>query len=622
MAKSNDTNLKNLLEDIACGKIQLPEFQRSWTWDDNHIRGIIASVTLGYPMGAVMALEYGNPDIIIKYRTIEGVTPPSENNAQYFYYNDSKKNWESISKPDLLILDGQQRLTSLYQALYSSKPVKTKTETNKEIERFYYLSIEKCLDESEDRFDAIISLPKDKIIKTNFDRDILLDISDREKEFKNKLFPLNIVFASELLQWQMEYFQYYMHDPDSMKQLQIFNDNIIKKIVSYQLPVITLDKSTQREAVCKVFENVNTGGVALTVFELVTASFATQDFDLRKDWEHCKKIIAAEAETLRTDIFDGIDATLFLTAVTLYTNYTNKVSGKIGFVSCKKKDILALKYDSYINNKEAVLMGFKLARRFLLHYQSVYRLRDLPYTTQIIPLAAICAVLGESKFNEANSIKILSQWYWCGILGEMYGGANETRYANDIEDVVDEIYGIENKKRTINNAFFSATRLLSLQTRNSAAYKGIIALLYKKQCHDFMNNITIKVIESMEESPDIHHIFPEAYCIKHNIPKKKYNSIVNKTPLLPKTNRIIGGNAPSKYLQRILKNVDGLQTDQLQKRIESHLISYDYLSHDDFDNYFIDRAKRLLDSIEEAMGKPVSDRGTENTLQQFGQSLV
>ncbi len=69
------------------------------------------------------------------------------------------------------------------------------------------------------------------------------------------------------------------------------------------MPVITLDKSTPREAVCKVFENVNTGGVPLTVFELVTATYATNEFDLRKDWEKCKKIIRAENETLRTDLF-------------------------------------------------------------------------------------------------------------------------------------------------------------------------------------------------------------------------------------------------------------------------------------------------------------------------------
>ncbi len=102
MAKSNDTDLKDILDDIACGKIQLPEFQRSWTWDDNRIRGIVASVSLGYPMGAIMALEYGNPDIVIKYRPIEGSIPPMPKNASAFSFNPVKKVGNLLASPIFL----------------------------------------------------------------------------------------------------------------------------------------------------------------------------------------------------------------------------------------------------------------------------------------------------------------------------------------------------------------------------------------------------------------------------------------------------------------------------------------------------------------------------------------
>jgi len=188
----------------------------------------------------------------------------------------------------------------------------------------------------------------------------------------------------------------------------------------------------------------------------------------------------------------------------------------------------------------------------------------------MIPLAAICAVLGKSKVKEANTIKVLSRWYWCGILGEMYGGANETRYANDVEDVVDEVYGRPNPSRTVNAAFFSATRLLTLQTRLSAAYKGIMALLYKEKCRDFMNDTTIDLVNSMVQSPDIHHIFPEAYCVKMEIKRQKYNSIVNKTPILPETNRSIGGDAPSIYTKRILKILENILSNVHQRSRNPH----------------------------------------------------
>ena len=70
---SLDTNLDQLLREVNDGTMQLPEFQRDWTWDDNRIQGIIASLSQGYPMGAIMRLQYGNPDIKFKYRTISGV---------------------------------------------------------------------------------------------------------------------------------------------------------------------------------------------------------------------------------------------------------------------------------------------------------------------------------------------------------------------------------------------------------------------------------------------------------------------------------------------------------------------------------------------------------------------
>lgn len=601
---SLDTNLSQLLIDVDSGKIQLPEFQRDWTWDDNRIQGIIASLSQGYPMGAIMRLQYGNPDIRFKYRTITGV----------------KLN-EDVT-PEFLVLDGQQRLTSIYQSVFSKNHVNTTTDKGKSIERFYYLDMEKCLDESEDRVDAVVAVPKDKKVKENFDRDVVLDLSEREYEFEKKMYPMNVSFHSnELTDWTMGYMMHYASDPEALELFKNFKSEVIDTITGYKLPVITLDKSTPREAVCKVFENVNTGGVPLTVFELVTATFATESFDLRQDWKACRKVIVGEGDTLRTDIFDAVDETAFLTTVTLYTSYMKKKAKEAGSVSCKKKDVLALEYKSYLNNRDQVLEGYKIAREFLLKYQYVFRKRDLPYQTQIIPLAAICAALGRKKCNEANTVKILTKWYWCGILGEMYGGANETRYANDIEDVIDEVNGEASQNRTINAAFFSSTRLLTLQSRLSAAYKGIMALLYKEKCRDFMNDTTIDIVNSMIESPDIHHIFPEAYCEKTGIKRQKYNSVVNKTPILPATNRAIGGNAPSLYTKNILKKVDELDEDELKARIESHKVNYDALISDDFDTYFVDRAKELLNLIEAAMGKKVADRGAENTVDEFGASL-
>lgn len=593
---SLDTELRRLLDDVNTGKIQLPEFQRSWTWDDNRIRGILASLSQGYPMGAIMRLQYGNESIRFKYRTIEGVKAPG-------------------ITPDYLVLDGQQRLTSMFRATFSPDPVTTKTDKGKLIERYYYLDINACLDESADRLDAVLSVPKDRKVKTNFDRDVVLDLSSRELEYQHEMFPLNIIFDSNAREdWADGYKDFHGNTPACKNKYKQFRSEVLDTITGYKLPVITLDKTTPREAVCKVFENVNTGGVALTVFELVTASFATYEFDLRKDWEACRDIIWGKNEPLNTDVMYGVDETAFLTAVTLYTTYKATTA-----TTCKKKDVLALSFEDYQANKGILLEGYKLARKFLFS-QYVFRQRDLPYTTQLIPLAAICAVIGKSVFDQPKTRDILSQWFWCGIMGEMYGGANETRYANDIEDVVAAINGKPSQNRTINSAFFSATRLLSLQTRLSAAYKGIMALVYRESCRDFYKGTTMDIVKSMDEAPDIHHIFPEIYCIKKGYRKEKWNSIVNKTPLLPESNRSIGGDAPSIYSAKIIKKAN-IDETQLRMRVESHLVDYDAFIADDFDTYFIARATRLLTVIESAMGKSVADKGAEHTIHQFGCSL-
>lgn len=594
--KSLDTELSELMRDVTSGKAQLPEFQRSWTWDDGRIRGILASLSQGYPMGAIMRLEYGNENVKFKYRPIEGV-----------------KN--VAVAPDYLILDGQQRLTSMYRTTCSTDAVLTKTDKGKEIKRFYYLDMKKCLDDNEDRYDAIVPIPEDRKVKTDFDRKVLLDLSTKELEYENEMFPINIIFdGSAREDWADGYKEYHEYGKEYMERYKKFRTEVIETITGYKLPVITLGRETPREAVCKVFENVNTGGVALTVFELVTATFATYEFDLRKDWEECRDVIWGKNEPLNTDVMKGVDETAFLTTITLYTSFFADTA-----TTCKKKDVLGLEFESYQANKAAVLEGYKMARKFLFS-QYVFRMRDLPYTTQLIPLAAICAVIGKSSFNLPQTQKILARWFWCGIMGEMYGGANETRFANDIEDVVADIQGKESQNRTINSSYFSATRLMSLQTRNSAAYKGIMALVYRESCRDFMKGTTMDIVKSMDESPDIHHIFPEAYCIKQGYPKAKWNSIINKTPLLPESNRQIGGEAPSKYSQKIMKAAQ-IDETQLRLRVESHLVNYAAFIQDDFDTYFIDRAKAIMKVIEGAMEKTISDKGSEQTINSYGVSL-
>lgn len=590
--KTNDRQLTELLKKVDSGAAQLPDFQRGWVWDDNRIRALILSVIHNFPVGAAMFLEYGNGSIHFKHKPIEG-SPANPG-----------------TEPDELILDGQQRLTSLYNALYSRHPVHTKTEKGKEIDCYYYLSIEKALDPTSDDEEVVVSVPASKKITSDFGRKVVKDLTTREQEFKNKMFPLNIILdTSEEQNWQNSYYEYMSYEPDAMRQFTEVLVKIILPTQQYQMPVIRLDKTTPKEAVCQVFENVNTGGVSLTVFELVTAIFAMDDFPLRQDWEERKEKYFSD------DLLSKVTATDFLTALTLLSSF--KAGGT---VSCKKRDVLSLKLDEYKKYADSLCNGFSLAEK-LLREERIFSSDDLPYSAQLIPLSAVCTVLKDEDLIHRDTVKNkVKQWYWCGVFGELYGSANETRYANDIVQVVKWINKEVNPPKTVTDFYFNPMRLLGLQSRQSAAYKGVMALILKNHARDFISGAEMDFSTFSDEKIDIHHIFPKDYCIKQGYDKRKWNSVVNKTALSAKSNREIGGCAPSVYLGKLEKK-GSVTTANLDGYVESHWINHNLLRADDFQNFIIDRAKKLLHAIETATGRTISGKDSDEVLQAFGATL-
>lgn len=229
----------------------------------------------------------------------------------------------------------------------------------------------------------------------------------------------------------------------------------------------------------------------------------------------------------------------------------------------------------------------------------MFAAEDVPYRTQLVPLAAMRCILGAAADEYANDRR-LRQWYWCGVLGELYSGAVETRFARDVEQVPAWIAGGP-APRTIADASFEATRLLSLRTRNSAAYKGVHALLMKRGARDWLRAVELDMAQFFDLHIDIHHVFPRKWCDDHGIDRGERDSIVNKTPLSYDTNRSIGGRAPSSYLQTLEDRVG----PDIESVLERHLVSADHLRADDFQGFFAARFEALVDLMSEAMGKAV-----------------
>lgn len=602
--KTNPVHLHDLMNDAEKGLLQLPDFQRSWVWDEDRIKSIIASISRGFPVGALMTLETGGT-VDFKPRPVEGAPKSAE-----------------LVEPEMLLLDGQQRITSLYQATLRGEVVQTITPKKKRVKRWFYIDIRAALDPAVDREEAIIGLPEDRKIRSNFGKDVELDVSTRDLEFDNLMYPVSMLF--DWTTWQTSFINSRMHTSSFNENwiiLNQFSDEIIKTFTSYQLPVISLGSQTTKEAVCVVFEKVNTGGKALDAFELITAMYAADGYELRKDWYgddaklgyHDKIASYAKLPGAPEGVLAGITNTDFLHVVSLF--HTRDVrrqaveEGKSGKdlpqVTGNRRAMLNLPLDAYLKYKDIAEGGFEKAAKFLFQLH-IYRPLDLPYQAQVVALAAVLADLGPAASSATTKAK-LEQWYWSGVFGELYGSTVESRIARDFQEIPDWLKG-GTEPYTVVEAQFRVDRLKTMRSRLSAAYKGVNALLMREGAKDFLTGDSFDHTSFFGSAVDIHHIFPKAWCLNQRVSPDVFDSIVNKTPLTFQTNRKIGGNAPSTYLAAIERGTSSdpaISRLTLDAFLASHLVNPELLRSDDFAAFMSDRQGKLARLIGHAMGREV-----------------
>ena len=589
MFTTNPVLLKSLLSAVETGKIQLPDFQRGWIWDDDRIRGLLASISKGFPVGAIMTLSAGS-DIKFKSRTIEG----AEQNA--------------ASTPDSFLLDGQQRLTTLYQSLVHPKAVNTSDSKRQKVKRWYYVDMRASVDPNKDREDTVFSVPESRVVTSNFGRTEVLNLSTQEREYEQHMVPTESLM--DPTDWMVGYFSFWERSKEphpegsAIEFFKRFKEEVQSNFDSYQLPVINLAKDTPKEAVCLVFEKVNTGGVILNVFELATASFAAdaENFSLRDNWEERKQRLYTYG------VLRGLEGDQFLQTIALLkTQEDRRIAlneGRSGpqapAIGCKKKDILNLNLADYQHWADKVERGFVEAAKFL-RTQYVFGRRNVPYNTQLVPLAALHAELGE-ELNTAIAQERLERWYWSGVFGEIYGGTVETQFALDLVEVAEYVRR-GTTPRLINEATFVPERLVTLRSRLSAAYKGVYAILIKNGAADWITGKPLDIATYDNEHIDIHHIFPVAWCQSESTPRvsrRLYDSVINKTPIDSSTNKKIGGRAPSEYLKRIRQ---AIPQERLEEVLRAHWLDIGLLETDDFAASFVARGEAMLRLIGGAMGR-------------------
>lgn len=605
MFDSTKADLKDILRDADEGKLQLPDFQRDYVWTDDDVRSLIASIAKGFPVGALLTLETGSA-VSFKPRLIVGVKPKDV-------------------EPSELLLDGQQRITSLYQSTYSPAAVRTRTQKKRkvEVQRHYYIDIKQAVGGTVDLYDAIVGVPADRIVRTNFGKDIALDLSTAENEYEHDMFPLEQSFESR--DWFYGWRDYWSPKNRDIVDLEReFYRQVLEQIERYKMPIIRLDRKNSREAICLVFEKVNVGGQKLDAFELLTAVYAADSFDLREAWagDGSKKNPGIKKKLIGQNFPRGvlkeIESTDFMQSCTLLhtreVRLAKEAAGAKGKelpqVSCNREALLGLPLAAFQKHQSAVEEAFVSAAAFMNELKFISK-RDVPYRSQIVSLASVLATLGSDAKTIPAREKLI-RWFWSGALGEIYGGGgSETRMARDLQEVVAWIRDDGSPPQTVSDAIFQQDRLKSLRTRLSAAYKAIHALLMKQGCRDFIHGDSTELMTFFQRKIDVHHIFPQDWCKKQGLERKVFDSIINKTPLSKESNIAIGGVAPSVYLARIEKKT-GVSSADLDEILRTHLIEPEFLRADDFDGFYQARMNALSDLIGTAMGKAVVlDHGTD-----------
>ena len=469
-----------------------------------------------------------------------------------------------------LVLDGQQRLTSLYQ---SFKHPYVRLKGGKE--RRLFLNLDKL--SSPD--DSIQTYSQAEVKKQN--------LEDKDVQVKRMLVPLDIVVSDELGKWmdRLARVRWVQSGADPTKaeavdELTRIRNELTEKytkenkpfynLQEYEFNAIVLPSSLGLDAVATIFEKLNTSGVELNVFEILTAKFF-KFLNLRDKWDEANKAFPTIKKFERDDKDTSI-AILILKAILLIKSSTSgppfQIKGE-----CKRSNLLNdLTAADIANHWDGVSSIMNRALVKLRNDYGVLLRKYMPYDTMLVALAVILDYVESSvqTTEKSRAYEKIRAWYWASVFSNRYDSSTDTKSKDDAEAVI----------RWINDdllvpSFVSSFNLNEINLREAtrgAVYTGVLNLLLGNGIRDFVTSESVRtLIETNPSGVDEHHIFPQNYLKRHYGEKsdeysKLRNSVINITIIRDETNReYIKDDAPSTYLVNapLVKNLDNIRDAHL-----------------------------------------------------------
>ncbi len=568
MSLFEDTNpheLKELLFQIHTRASALPDFQRDFVWDPSATQELIVSVANNYPAGSLLRIR--NTHDLFQAREFQGGKPLDGHKTTY------------------LVLDGQQRLTSLYQAFYGVG------------EHRYFLKVGDLL-AGKDFEESIFHL------RATHKRSVALESLDAQA--KELIMPLSVLKKGSggFLNWSFAVANKRSVDGDGLAFMNELTADVgsrwIQSIDDYRFPVVTLSDETPADAVCTIFETLNRTGVRLSPFELLTARFwpkkdsEGRPFSLRALWESAreKHPIIEEYE---------VDPYYMLQAIALMGP---KATG------CKRSDVLQLGIDHVGTHWDGAAKGLAEALRILRDDCGVLTAKWVPYETMLIPMAAVLAQHPFASGPEVGAGRLrLVRWFWCAVLGQAYENSGNSMAARDVPEILSWLLDGFAEPQTVRDFQFDPRILRDTTGKQRALYKGLMALSLRDSPRDFYEAKPLTREAIIEKNVDDHHIFPQGFLGKHRpqVTARARDCILNRTLIDRITNIRISDRAPSDYMTEIR---DALK-DDFPGLLDSHHLPAgpdSPLWRDDFEGFLDWRQESLWVRIKTATGlKEASD---------------
>jgi hypothetical protein len=545
---TNPKRLLDLLERIEAGDMVLPDFQRDFVWEPSATQALIVSIANSYPAGSILRVR--DRERVFSARAFEGAPAANEHHT-------------------FLVLDGQQRLTSLYQAFYGKG------------DHRYYLSIQKLI-EGEDFEDAISYL---RITRSAFKRREELSF-----QAENLVLPLSVLRGGTggYLNWMLTVVTTHPESERNQLQQQLLKirGDWIDAFERYDFPVVTLSADTEPAALCTIFETLNRTGVKLSVFELLTARFWSHDLKLRELWEQAHSDYPLIAH------FD-VDPYYVLMAIAL-------ASGKTP--SCKRGDVLNLTAEQVIAWWQPVIQALALSLTILHDDCWVLQPKWLPFNTMLTPMSAALARAGAGKGVAVGAQREqIKRWFWCSVFSQAYESAPNSQSARDVGELIPWLSdGAEAAPENVRSFRFNPEQLREVTPRQRALYRATICLILASGDRplDFHSGAVLNEQILASSGIDDHHIFPAKFLDDRGIDPRLRDCVLNRCLIDSHTNQRISCRAPSDYMAD-LRNEPGFPMETV---LASHLIpdgDESGLWTNDFELFLAQRQERLGRAIAE-----------------------